>query len=268
MTATYRFALAATSVCTILAFSACQPTTDSVEDTSRTEEVMPPPVAAPDTEADKDTYIDKNISASDMVADGAVMSDMLKDYAKSVSRMHDEMKIGMNYNDPDTAFAKGMLGHHRGTIDMASIELKYGTDTSMRELAQQIIDAQQAEINIMNKWLASHPDAAKPKPETQAMQRAYSDDMEAMHDEVILGIADPLPDMAFARSMLPHHIGAVDMATIQLKYGKDEEMRKLAQQIINMQQPEIKLMQDWIAMNSTDELIQDELEEMAEEDQG
>ena len=42
--------------------------------------------------------------------------------------MHDEMMIGMGYNDPDTAFAKAMLGHHRGAVVMAKIQLKYGTD--------------------------------------------------------------------------------------------------------------------------------------------
>lgn len=44
------------------------------------------------------------------------------------------------------------------------------------------------------------------------MQKAYADGMNAMHGEMMLGIADPVPDMAFARGMLPHHIGAVDMA--------------------------------------------------------
>jgi hypothetical protein len=53
--------------------------------------------------------------------------------------------------------------------------------------------------------------------------------------------------MAFARGMLPHHIGAVDMAKIQLEYGTDEEMRQLAQSIIDTQQVEIDLMQNWIA---------------------
>ena len=56
-----------------------------------------------------------------------------------------------------------------------------------------------------------------------------------------------MPDMAFARGMLPHHVGAVDMAKIELEYGTDEEMRELAQHIIDTQQTEIELMQNWIA---------------------
>lgn len=157
------------------------------------------------------------------------------------------MMIGMGYNDPDTAFAKAMLGHHRGAIEMAKIQLKYGTDEAMRQLALDVIDAQQIEMDILNKWLASHPDAAKPKPTTEAMQQAYARSMDVLHGDMVLGIADPHPDMAFARGMLPHHIGAVDMAKVQLQYGTDEEMRALAQSIINTQQGEIQLMQNWIA---------------------
>ena len=118
----------------------------------------------------------------------------------------------------------------------------------MRQLAQEIIAAQQVEIDILNKWLASDPDTAKPKPNTEAMQQAYARSMDVLNGEMVLGIADPVPDMAFARGMLPHHIGAVEIAAnIQLKYGTDEEMRQLAQDIIDGQQTEIEHMQQWIA---------------------
>lgn len=248
----YRFKLLA-SMTALLMLSACQPTT--VEDTQeeaepvRIDDIAPPVDATPDAAADP--HAGHDMSAMDVTAD-ASETEMLKDYKKSMTRMHDEMMIGMNYNDPDTAFAKGMLGHHRGAVDMAKIELKYGTDPDMRALAEDIISTQQSEIAIMNKWLASHPDSPKPKPDTQAMQEAYAKGMEAMHGDMMLGVADPLPDMAFVRGMLPHHVGAVDMAMVQLKYGTDEDMRALAQQIIDAQQPEIELMQDWIAMHGAD----------------
>lgn len=85
--------------------------------------------------------------------------------------------------------------------------------------------------------------------DTGAMQQAYAKGMDAMHDEMAVGIADPNPDMAFARGMLPHHKGAVDMAEVQLQYGKDPEMRQLAQEVIDAQQPEIEQMQNWIKAN-------------------
>ena len=67
----------------------------------------------------------------------------------------------------------------------------------------------------------------------------YMKAMDAMHGGMMRGIQDPDPDAAFVKGMLPHHQGAVDMARIQLKYGKDPEMRKLAEGIIAAQEKEI-----------------------------
>ncbi|WP_426137757.1 CopM family metallochaperone [Psychrobacter sp. TWR1-1-1] len=243
MFASRRWILLATSVSTALILSACQPTKDN-DDTDPTAATPPVTDIA---DAPNDVDADNDIVAGENSTDESQMTDILRDYTRSMTRMHDEMMIGMGYNDPDTAFAKAMLGHHRGAVEMAKIQLKYGTDEEMRQLAQEIIAAQQVEIDILNKWLASHPDTAKPKPNTEAMQQAYARSMDVLNGEMVLGIADPVPDMAFARGMLPHHIGAVEMANIQLKYGTDEEMRQLAQDIIDGQQTEIEHMQQWIA---------------------
>lgn len=243
MTAFHRFALFATGVSAALLISACQPASDDVE-VNAVQDDAPVVAEQVDSHEDMDAH---DMMTADTTPDEMPMTDIFKDYTKSMTDMHNEMMVGMAYNDPDTAFAKSMLGHHHGAVDMAKIELKYGTDETMRKLAKDIIDSQQLEIDIINKWLASHPDAPKPKPNTQAMQQAYTAGMQAMHDDMMTGIANPVPDMAFARGMLPHHRGAVDMAMVQLQYGTDKEMRKLAQDIIDAQQPEIIWLQEWIA---------------------
>ena len=53
-------------------------------------------------------------------------------------------------------------------------------------------------------------------------------------------------DASFAAMMLPHHQGAVDMARLQLLYGRDPALRRLAQSIIAEQQVEIQQMQAWL----------------------
>ena len=53
-------------------------------------------------------------------------------------------------------------------------------------------------------------------------------------------------DADFVRLMLPHHQAAIDMAKTQLLYGKDLQMRRLAQEIITDQQLEIQLMERWL----------------------
>jgi uncharacterized protein (DUF305 family) len=50
------------------------------------------------------------------------------------------------------------------------------------------------------------------------------------------------PDRDFATMMIPHHQGAIDMAKVELLYGKDAVLRRLAQEIIVTQKSEIDLM--------------------------
>ena len=52
-------------------------------------------------------------------------------------------------------------------------------------------------------------------------------------------------DRDFVGAMIPHHAGAIDMAKIELQYGKDPMLRKLAQDIIAAQEKEIAEMAAW-----------------------
>jgi uncharacterized protein (DUF305 family) len=49
-------------------------------------------------------------------------------------------------------------------------------------------------------------------------------------------------DVDFAAMMIPHHQGAIDMALAELRYGKNEQLRRIAQEIIVDQQQEITAM--------------------------
>jgi len=49
-------------------------------------------------------------------------------------------------------------------------------------------------------------------------------------------------DYDFASAMIPHHQGAIDMAMAELKYGKNEQLRRIAQEIIVDQLQEIAAM--------------------------
>jgi uncharacterized protein (DUF305 family) len=76
--------------------------------------------------------------------------------------------------------------------------------------------------------------------------QAYDDANSAMHAGMMIDYSDNA-DLDFARSMIAHHQGAIDMAKIELQHGKDPEMRKLAQAMIAAQEAEITQMQAWVA---------------------
>jgi uncharacterized protein (DUF305 family) len=56
-------------------------------------------------------------------------------------------------------------------------------------------------------------------------------------------------DIDFVRGMIPHHQGAVDMAKTVIAFGKDPQIRKLAEEIVKAQESEIALMQGWLKQN-------------------
>lgn len=57
------------------------------------------------------------------------------------------------------------------------------------------------------------------------------------------------PDKDFVAMMLPHHQGAVDMAKVELQYGKDPKLRSMAEAIVKAQEQEIAEMKAWQAAN-------------------
>ncbi len=73
----------------------------------------------------------------------------------------------------------------------------------------------------------------------------FGDGMEKMHDGMMSVQPSGDNDVDFVALMLPHHQAAIDMARTELVYGKDPQMRRLAQEIITDQQSETELMQLW-----------------------
>lgn len=74
--------------------------------------------------------------------------------------------------------------------------------------------------------------------------------MERMHAGMHVAPSADV-DRDFARMMIPHHQGAIDMAILELRFGKDERLRRLAQAIIIEQGQEITFMRSVLGDIST-----------------
>lgn len=78
-----------------------------------------------------------------------------QEYMKSMERMDADMKKGMD-PDPTKAWAKMMVAHHQGAIDMSQTVLKETKDPTIREMAQKGIDEQTKEQKMLKEWIAKH----------------------------------------------------------------------------------------------------------------
>jgi hypothetical protein len=83
-------------------------------------------------------------------------------------------------------------------------------------------------------------------PANNAMMEGMNKMNQAMSSAPMTGD----PDRDFVARMIPHHQGAIDMARVELQYGKDPEMRKLARGIVAAQENEIAEMKRWQARHS------------------
>lgn len=89
-------------------------------------------------------------------------------------------------------------------------------------------------------------DMSQPVGDQGLSSKAFAEANAKMHADMAIEFSGDT-DVDFVRGMIAHHQGAIDMAKIQLQYGKDPEIRKLAEEIIKAQEGEIAMMREWLA---------------------
>jgi uncharacterized protein (DUF305 family) len=96
--------------------------------------------------------------------------------------------------------------------------------------------------------LGTYTAAAQEDQHQHPAQQGQGGGMQGMHDQDMQGAMDRMhqqmnmpmtgdTDADFARMMIPHHQGAIDMAKVELAQGKDPQLRKMAQAVITIVPP-------------------------------
>ncbi len=72
-----------------------------------------------------------------------------------MQKMNQNM-MAVKDKDPDRLFAKQMMAHHQGAIDMSEVELKMGHDEGAKRIARKTAEENRASIAEIQAWLAKH----------------------------------------------------------------------------------------------------------------
>jgi uncharacterized protein (DUF305 family) len=86
-----------------------------------------------------------------------------------------------------------------------------------------------------------------------ASSRAFKAASDKMMHRMMQGMSTSMTgdaDRDFVAGMIPHHQGAIDMAKVELQYGRNPSMRRMAQGIIKAQEKEIAEMHTWQAKHA------------------
>jgi uncharacterized protein (DUF305 family) len=138
--------------------------------------------------------------------------------------------------DDEAGFLQHMILHHREAVESAEALLEVAEREELRELAREVIEAQRAEIEMMEAWLEDwYPERTE--------EIAYEPMMRDLR-----GLSPDEAERAFLEGMIMHHMMAVRDARHLLaqELVQHDEVETMARAIIDDQMREIAQMQTWL----------------------
>ncbi|MCA9336674.1 DUF305 domain-containing protein [Candidatus Saccharibacteria bacterium] len=145
----------------------------------------------------------------------------------------------------DRNFIANMIAHHQGAVDMAKLAQKNAKHQELKDMANDIISAQNGEISQMKSWQQAwgYPSSSSDNMMDHSAM-GMMDEMSGMENELKGKTGDEF-DKAFIEQMIMHHQGALDMAAPGEKNAEHQEVKDLTKAIVTAQTKEIKQMKQW-----------------------
>lgn len=143
------------------------------------------------------------------------------------------------FNQADLMFMNMMNVHHDQAIEMAELSKNRTNNENILNLSRNISEAQKAENHQMSEWMTNlgyksgnhHPMAGM----------ASENEMQKLRDSNGSEF-----NKNFAKLMIEHHEGGIEMAQNFHDAGRNSELRKMQQNMIQKQQTEIEKMNKWL----------------------
>lgn len=159
-----------------------------------------------------------------------------EEYTVIFNNMMKAMNTAPNTGNVNLDFVLEMIPHHEGGINMAKAIVKYGSNPNVKKIAENIIKSQEAQIPIMQELKTKfEKEPLSDKKDSEKYLKTYNSVKDKMFKEMQgVKVTDNV-DANFLQQMIYHHEGAIGMAKDILKFTKDPELKKLAENIITTQ---------------------------------
>lgn len=160
------------------------------------------------------------------------------------SHAHHDMHglAGLTGTTFDRAYLSMMIAHHQGAVDMTRAVRDHLQDPQVREWTSAIREVQAREIHDMTAWLTDLGGM------DSTMSQKMAADMNAV-TQALTGASDP--DRALIEGMVPHHVGAVEMALLALQNSSDGRVLAQARDIVRTQATELYDYRTWLVQRLT-----------------
>lgn len=182
----------------------------------------------------------------------------------------------------DEAFAKMMIIHHQGAINLANQVMQSGDNNEIKQRAQQLITTKQQEVERLQQFAGNtngnanqqmgtsgttgQQDAATGTTDMttgttgttnagttgtttadpmEQLRSATEGTMEQLQQEQLNGDADH----DFAHILILHHQDAIEMANVELQHGQNQQVKEIAQKIVDNNKQQIAELQTWTQNN-------------------
>lgn len=169
-----------------------------------------------------------------------IQGDKKAEYSKNENKNQSQDQEMMHMNDhmmhmvvsSEREFIENMIPHHQEAVDTAKeVIARGGTTPEIKELVENIVTAQEAEIADMKEWYKNwygeeYVDTNQYHPMMRELENLSGSEL----------------DRAFLEDMIMHHMGAIMMARSVETYIEHEEMTNLTNAIVTTQSEEIMQM--------------------------
>lgn len=152
----------------------------------------------------------------------------------------------------DQDFAQMMITHHQGAINLSDQVMQSGDNSEIMEWARKVSQTKQQEIDQLQTFAGNDADAGNMNDQMAAggnaseqLRAATEGTLNQMQSAALNGD----PDHDYAHLLILHHQDAIELAEVEVQNGQNEELKAIAQQIIDNNQQEIGELETWVSTN-------------------